>query len=97
MLSQPAEIDIVTYFDVTARTTSEVDEASVRAMEAGTKARDPVFLSTLSVPGEAFARRHPQITVDSDRVRVLRSVLLKPEHEQHTAWLVDRLEDFMTS
>jgi hypothetical protein len=92
-----AEIDIVTYFDRNARTTSEVDDASARALEAGMKAEDPVFLSTLSVSGKAFARRHPHITADSDRVRVLRSVLLKPEHALHTAWLVNRLEDIMTS
>ena len=96
-IHQPAEIDIVTYFDRRATTTSEVDAASARVLAAGMKAEDPVFLSTLSVPGRAFARRHPHVTVDSDRVRVLRSVLLKPEHEESAAWLVDRLEDLITS
>jgi glutamate/tyrosine decarboxylase-like PLP-dependent enzyme len=88
---QPAEIDIVTYFDRTARTTSEVDASSARTLQAGMSDPDPVFVSTLNVSGAEFARRHPHVAVDSEQVRVLRSVLMKPEHEAAVPWLVERL------
>jgi hypothetical protein len=29
--------------------------------------------------------------VDSERARVLRSVLMKPEHESAVPWLIDRM------
>jgi glutamate/tyrosine decarboxylase-like PLP-dependent enzyme len=88
---QPAELDIVTYFDRTARSTSDVDASSSRMLADGMSSADPVFLSTLSVSAADFARRHPHVVVDSDRVRVLRSVLMKPEHEDAVPWLVDRV------
>ena len=53
---------------------------------------DPVFLSTLSVPAAAFTRRHTGLTADADPARILRSVLMKPESESHTAWLHARAE-----
>ena len=46
---QPAEIDIVTYFDRTAPTTSAVDASSGRVLQAGMTDPDPVFVSTLNV------------------------------------------------
>jgi len=94
---QPAEIDIVTYFDRTASTTSAVDASSGRVLQAGMTDPDPVFVSTLNVSASEFARRHPHVTVDSDQVRVLRSVLMKPEHEQAVPWLVERLSGLTRS
>ena len=48
---------------------------------------DPVFLSTLRIGREAFAAAHPEVEMDADGARVLRSVLMKPEHEPHVPWL----------
>ena len=48
---------------------------------------DPVFLSTLRIDGARFAAAHPEVEMDVDGVRVLRSVLMKPEHEPHVPWL----------
>ena len=48
---------------------------------------DPVFLSTLRIGRDAFAAAHPKVEMDLDGVRVLRSVLMKPEHEPHVPWL----------
>ncbi|MCE7010776.1 aminotransferase class V-fold PLP-dependent enzyme [Kibdelosporangium philippinense] len=80
-LYQRPELDIVTYFG-TAQTMSEIDATSQRVLHAGMSAEvEPVFLSVLSVGREDFGRRHPQITADADRARVLRSVLMKPESE----------------
>jgi hypothetical protein len=46
-------------------------------------AAEPVFLSTLRAGGPAFGARHPEIVRDADGARILRSVLMKPESEQH--------------
>ena len=52
---------------------------------------DPVFLSTLRIDAAAFAAAHPDVEMDIDGVRVLRSVLMKPEHEPHVPWLHERV------
>lgn len=90
---QPAELDIVTYWDHRARTTREVDAASTQLLHTAMSDRDPVFVSTLTVSATDFVRRHPEIAVDSEQVRVLRSVMMKPEHRSAVPWLVSRLEE----
>lgn len=77
-------LDIVAYWPRRARM-SEVDAASEAMLHAGmASADDPLFLSTLRVDADAFAALHPDVERDADTVRILRSVLMKPEHE---AWL----------
>jgi hypothetical protein len=64
---------------------SEIDAAAAAMLQAGmADGGDPIFLSTLRVDAGAFAGLHPEVERDADSVRVLRSVLMKPEHE---AWL----------
>jgi glutamate/tyrosine decarboxylase-like PLP-dependent enzyme len=71
------ELDIVTYLP-RGRTVSEVDAWSAAILRAGMEdADDPVFLSTLKVESGA---------------RILRSVLMKPEHEAAADWLANRVE-----
>jgi glutamate/tyrosine decarboxylase-like PLP-dependent enzyme len=71
------ELDIVTYLP-RGRTVSEVDAWSAAILHAGMEdADDPVFLSTLRVESGA---------------RILRSVLMKPEHEPSVDWLASRVE-----
>jgi glutamate/tyrosine decarboxylase-like PLP-dependent enzyme len=84
-LYQPPELDIVCYFPVTAGTgMTAIDRASARMLADGMNdPADPVFLSTLTVGADAFARRHPDIAADADRARILRSVLMKPEAESY--------------
>lgn len=92
-LYQWPELDIVSYFPSTGPDTlSAVDEASARVLTDGMKSDDPVFLSTLRAGREAFTARHPNITADTDGARVLRSVLMKPESEQHVEHLHARVE-----
>jgi glutamate/tyrosine decarboxylase-like PLP-dependent enzyme len=57
-------------------TPAEIDAASAQVLADGMAAADPVFLSLLQVDG----------------MRILRSVLMKPEHEQHVPWLHERVE-----
>ncbi|MGW0823848.1 pyridoxal phosphate-dependent decarboxylase family protein [Streptomyces sp. NPDC002845] len=83
-LYQRPELDIVTYFPaVEPLTLTAVDTASSRILTDGMTSPDPVFLSTLKADHEAFTARHPKITTDAAGARVLRSVLMKPESEQH--------------
>jgi glutamate/tyrosine decarboxylase-like PLP-dependent enzyme len=89
-LHRAPELDILTYFPAAA-SASEVDAASARVLEAGMAADDPVYLSALAIDGPAFAAAHPDIALDADPVRVLRSVLMKPEHEPHVPWLHERV------
>ena len=75
------ELDIVTYAP-RAGSLSEVDAASERMLHAAMNdPDDPWFLSTLRVSADAFTALHPESCTRRDDVRVLRSVLMKPEHE----------------
>jgi glutamate/tyrosine decarboxylase-like PLP-dependent enzyme len=86
------ELDIVTYLP-RAEALSEVDAAAAEMLRAGMDdPDDPVFLSTLRIDARDFAALHPEIERDVDGVRVLRSVLMKPEHEDAVAWLASRTE-----
>jgi hypothetical protein len=58
---------------------------------AMTDREDPWFLSTLRVGADAFLALHPEHARDADAVRVLRSVLMKPEHEPAVDALHSRL------
>jgi len=91
-LYQQPELDIVCYFPAAA-SMSAIDAASARVLHAGmTDPNEPVFVSTLRVTADALGRRHPGIAMDQDGARILRSVLMKPEHETYVPRLHDRLE-----
>lgn len=94
-LYQRPELDIVTYFPAAgpAPTMSGIDRASERVLRAGMTAPDPVYLSTLRAGAEAFRARHRWVGADADGARVLRSVLMKPEHEQYVPHLHARVEE----
>lgn len=86
------ELDILTYLPRGASLT-EVDAASEAVLQAGMNdPDDPVFLSTLRAGRDALAARHPDLDLDADGARILRSVLMKPEHEQAVEWLHPRVE-----
>ncbi len=75
------QLDIVTYAP-RGGSLAEVDAASDRLLHAAMDdPDDPWFLSTLRVPADAYTALHPGHARDADAVRVLRSVLMKPEHE----------------
>jgi glutamate/tyrosine decarboxylase-like PLP-dependent enzyme len=86
------ELDIVTYLP-RASSLSALDAASGAVLTAGMEhPEDPVFLSTLYLGRDALAARHPDLELDADGARVLRSVLMKPEHEAAIGWLHERVE-----
>ncbi|MGW1209119.1 pyridoxal phosphate-dependent decarboxylase family protein [Streptomyces sp. NPDC002499] len=92
-LYQRPELDIVSYFPaVEPATLTAIDTASARILTEGMTSPDPIFLSTFRADREAFTARHPRITADVDGARILRSVLMKPESEDHVEYLHQRIE-----
>jgi glutamate/tyrosine decarboxylase-like PLP-dependent enzyme len=93
-LYQEPELDIVCYFPLTAgHRLTQIDAASARLLADGmAAAQRPLFVSTLKVSADDFARRHPAIGADAAGARVVRSVLIKPESEGWVPELHDRAE-----
>jgi len=88
------ELDIVTYLPPAA-SLSELDAASTAILRAGMDdPDDPVFLSTLHIEADHLARH--RLAADAPGARILRSVLMKPEHEGATDWLASRVEALAT-
>jgi glutamate/tyrosine decarboxylase-like PLP-dependent enzyme len=90
------ELDIVSYFPRTAeRSLAAIDAASDRVLSDAMTDPDPVFLSTLRVAGERLLRRDPSLRPGGpEQVRILRSVLMKPDHEHYVAELHRQLTRF---
>jgi glutamate/tyrosine decarboxylase-like PLP-dependent enzyme len=86
------ELDIVTYLP-RAGSMSAVDAATQAVLQNGMDdPDDPVFVSVLRRSRDALAARHPHLDPDADGARILRSVLMKPEHEHAVDWLHERIE-----
>jgi glutamate/tyrosine decarboxylase-like PLP-dependent enzyme len=99
-LYQQPELDIVCYFpllagpDMAARSLSAIDLGAERLLAAGmAEAGRPLWVSTLRVSADAFARRHPAVRADADGARIVRSVLMKPESESYVPELHTRAEE----
>ena len=87
------ELDIVTYL-APGTALTEIDAAAVHMLRAGMEdPDDPVFLSTLQRSAGDLTLLHPRLARDAPHARILRSVLMKPEHEATVDWLATRLED----
>ena len=85
------ETDIVVYAP-RARSVSEIDAQSARIFQSGMDdPGDPVFVSLYRLDAERLASRFPGLEIDAPAARVLRSVLMKPEHEPWTDRLAARL------
>lgn len=96
-LHRHPELDIVTYFPWRpGATAADVSGASERMLHAGMRTPEcPVWLSTLRVTAAEFAACHPDVGADAageETVTVLRSVLMKPEHDLWVDQLYERLE-----
>src|SRR5215217_1744710 len=83
------ELDIVTYMP-DAGSVAGIDAQSSEMLRPGMEdPEDPVFLSTLKVDAQSLAG---DLVRDANSARILRSVLMKPEHEAAVPWLANRLE-----
>jgi glutamate/tyrosine decarboxylase-like PLP-dependent enzyme len=85
----PPELDIVVYA-VNAATASAASQRAREVFDAA--ARNELHLALIELPA-AFARRHaPHIDYDTGTIVCLRSVLMKPEHEDWLAPITALLE-----
>ncbi|GAB5518088.1 MAG: aminotransferase class V-fold PLP-dependent enzyme [Rhodothermales bacterium] len=93
-LFMPPELDIVTYFPAMASASaSAIDQRSQSLFHEAMHTDDePVFLSVLRVETERLQRLVPDLAIDQPQARILRSVLMKPEHETYVPMLHRRLE-----
>jgi glutamate/tyrosine decarboxylase-like PLP-dependent enzyme len=81
-LLQPPELDIVAFWPRPAAPSCRaVDAASAALLRAAMDDPSPVYLSTLRLAADRLRRRDPDLAADATEARVLRSVLMKPEHE----------------
>jgi glutamate/tyrosine decarboxylase-like PLP-dependent enzyme len=87
-LYQPPELDILAFWPrPAAPSCAAVDAASAALLRAAMDDPSPVYLSTLRLPGDRLRHRDPTLVADADQARVLRSVLMKPEHEGYVPTL----------
>jgi glutamate/tyrosine decarboxylase-like PLP-dependent enzyme len=95
---QPPQLDIVTYFPTRDRL-SEVDAASADLLAAGMRlpVEDALFVATYTVDAAALAARGHVVTADVPSGRILRSVLMKPEVEEHVPALHRQVLDLLDS
>jgi glutamate/tyrosine decarboxylase-like PLP-dependent enzyme len=91
-LHQDPELDIVTYYPRTEPlTASRIDTASRAVFDRAADPGTELYLSLLQVEADKLARRAGAIK-DTPAARVLRSVLMKPEHEIYVDELFDEVE-----
>ena len=82
ILYQQPELDILTYWPrPSSPSCAAVDTASAALLRAAMDDPAPIYLSTLRLAADRLRRRDPTLTADVPEARVLRSVLMKPEHE----------------
>ncbi|MEM6336475.1 MAG: aminotransferase class V-fold PLP-dependent enzyme [Bacteroidota bacterium] len=86
-LYQQPDLDIVTFFP-TDTSLSAIDRRSSDVFDTlMNDPNDPIFLSLFRQTAVAFTHRHAGLRVDQDHARLLRSVLMKPEHERYVTHL----------
>jgi glutamate/tyrosine decarboxylase-like PLP-dependent enzyme len=84
-------LDIVTYFP-RAATASAVSAATDAIFARAESAPEPVYLAKVSIDAARFHLLHPEVTIDSPRVTVLRSCVMRPEQVDWVGAIVERLE-----
>jgi glutamate/tyrosine decarboxylase-like PLP-dependent enzyme len=88
VLYQPPELDILAFWPrAAAPSCAAVDAASAALLRAAMRDPAPVYLSTLRLAADRLRRRDPALAPDTGEARVLRSVLMKPEHEGYVETL----------
>lgn len=92
-LIAPPETDIVAYVPTPETPTlSALDTASRTLFDAAMNHPDePVYLSLYRLPAERLTARFPHLDADRKDAAVLRSVLMKPEHETYATEIVEHL------
>lgn len=92
------DLDILAYFPVPAtKKLSDVSKISADLFHAGAESapKEGLHLSLYKMKANAFSARFPEYETDADRVTLLRSVLMKPEHEPFVTKLTGRLHTIL--
>lgn len=86
------ELDIIGYFPTEASTLSQISERSKEIFQKGMSDRS-FYLSLYKISAKSFIKRHPDFEVDTEDVTILRSVFMKPEHDDFVEELFSRIEN----
>ena len=91
---QEPELDIITYLP-RSNTMSELDEVSHQILLQASQGprEDQVHVATYLVQADQLKQRGIEMTNDLSAARILRSVLMKPEHEAQVPNLHSNIED----
>lgn len=92
------ELDIIAYFPIPEqKTIAGISKLSSALFRAGADAapREGVHLSLYKLKAEEFCAQFPEYDADDETVTLLRSVLMKPEHEPFVTKLTDRLHTIL--
>ncbi|QWF83509.1 Histidine decarboxylase [Amycolatopsis sp. CA-230715] len=95
-LYQRPQLDILGYYPTRERL-SEIDRASAHVLTRGMHLppAQALFVATYTVDAAELAARGHRVRADLDRGRILRSVLMKPETEQHVPALHQQVLDLL--
>jgi len=94
------DLDILAYFPIPEpKTLSAVSELSNSLFRAGADAapKEGLHLSLYKLSTEEFSVHFPEYKTDAETVTLLRSVLMKPEHEPFVTKLTNRLHTLLES
>jgi len=92
------DLDILAYFPVPGeKSMRAVSELSSELFEAGAEAApgEGLHLSLFKVSADQFQAKFPEYKKDAETVTLLRSVLMKPEHELFVTKLIKRLNTLL--
>jgi glutamate/tyrosine decarboxylase-like PLP-dependent enzyme len=88
------ELDIVTYFPRTEAAASLISKRSEKIFsDAMHHSTNPLFLALLHVESKQARQLHPQINADREKMTILRSALMKPEHLAFVPQLIRELNE----
>ncbi|WP_340106765.1 pyridoxal phosphate-dependent decarboxylase family protein [Rhodohalobacter sp. 8-1] len=92
------ELDILAYFPIPKdETLSSISKLSTALFQAGAEAapKEGLHLSLYKLKAKEFNARFPEYKADDETVTLLRSVLMKPEHEPFVTKLAGRLHTLL--
>ncbi len=94
-LYREPDLDIVCFFPASEKkSTSEVSRLSQEVFQTLMKRdRNPLFLSLFKVSSDTFKSLNPDYIIDCEQTVILRSTLMKPDHENYIPELLHRLEE----
>ena len=91
------DLDIVTYFPKTKIfSASNVSEATEKIFSSAMNhSPSPIYLATFAIDSTLIAKQYPAFVQDSATTKILRSVLMKPEHEQFVPELFGNISEIV--